>query len=63
MSFDEKLFTWKFYITNKILPIIKQVQIVDLKEFIIAALDVNNKIFMIHVAIHEQEEMPMHFKK
>ena len=51
MSFNEETLTWKFYITNEALFITKQVQIIDLKEFIIVALDVNNKTFVVYMAI------------
>ena len=51
VSFGKKTLTWKTYTTNKALPTTKQVQIVDLKEFVIAALDVNNKTFIVHMAI------------
>ena len=60
--FDEKIFTWKIYITNKALLTNKQVQIIDKKDFIIAALDANSKTFVIHVVIWKQEKMPMHSK-
>ena len=38
-------------------------QIVDPKEFVITALDVNSKTFVVHVAIQKREEMPVHSKK
>ena len=41
----------------------EQVQIIDKKDFVIAILDANNKIFVMHVAIQEQERMPIHSKK
>ena len=63
MLFGEKTFMWKYYITSKALSIIKQVQIVNLKEFIIAALNIDSKIFVMYVDIREREEMPVHFEK
>ena len=63
VSFGEETFTWKFYTINEVLPITKQVQLIDPKEFVIAALDVENKIFVVHVAIRVQKEMPVHFKR
>ena len=45
------------------LPTTEQVQIVDLKEFVIAALDVDSETFVVHVAIREQEEMLVHSKR
>ena len=63
MSFGEGTLMWKFYTTNKVLLTTKQVQIVDSKKFIIVALDIDNKTFVMHVAIKKQEEMPVHFEK
>ena len=63
VSFGKRILTWKTYTTNEALPTIEQVQIVDLKEFIIAALDVDSKTFVMHVAIREQEEMSVHSKR
>ena len=50
------------YITNKALPTTKWVQIVDPKKFVIAALDADNKTFIVRVAIKKQEEMLMRSK-
>ena len=55
--FREKTFIWKFYTTNKALLIIKQVQLVNQKKFVLAALDVDNKTFVIHMTIREQEKI------
>ena len=63
VSFDKKRLTWKSYITIKALSIIKRVQIVDPREFVIATLNVGSKIFVIYVAIQEQEGMLVHSKK
>lgn len=49
--FGKKRFIQRFYITNKVLLIIKHVQIINIKDFVIAALDANNKTFIIYVAI------------
>ena len=51
MSFGEKTLIWKTYTTNKILPTTKQVQIIDLEEFVIATLYIDNKTFVMHIAI------------
>ena len=59
VAFGEGTLMWKSYITNKALPTTEQVQLVDLKEFVIAALDVNSETFVVHVAIREQEKMAM----
>ena len=63
VSFGEGTLTWKSYTTNKALPTTKQVQIVDPKEFVIAALDMGSKTFIVYMAIQEREEMPVHSKK
>ena len=52
MVFGEEILIWKSYTSNKnILPTIKQVQLVDLKEFVIAILDANIKTFIVYMAI------------
>ena len=61
--FGEKTLTWKFYTTNKALPTTNQVQLVNPKEFVIAALDVNSKTFVVHVAIQKREVIPVHLEK
>ena len=53
VSFGKKTLTWRTYTTNKALPTTERVQIVDLKEFVIVALDVDNETFVMHVAIRE----------
>ena len=63
MSFGEETLTWKTYTTNKILPTTEQVHIVNPKEFVIAALDVNKRTFVVYMAIREQEKMPVHSKR
>ena len=61
--FGEGILTWRTYTTNEALPTTERVQIVDPKEFVIAALDVDSETFVVHVAIQEQEEMPVHSEK
>ena len=63
VAFGEKTLTWKSYTTNKALPTTEQVQLVNPKEFVIAALDVDSKTFVVHMAIREQEEMLVHAEK
>ena len=63
VSFGKKTLTWRIHTTNEALSTTKQVQIVDPKKFVIAALDVDSKTFVVHVAIREREEMPVHSKK
>lgn len=62
-SFGDETLTWWFYSTNKSLPTTERVQIVDPKEFVIAALDADSEAFVVHVAIQEQEKMPVHLEK
>ena len=59
VAFGEGTLTWKSYTTNKALPTTERVQLVDPKEFVIAALDADSETFVVHVAIREQEEMAM----
>ena len=63
MSFDEKTLMWKTYTINETLSIIEQVQIIAKKDFVIAALNTDNKTFMMYVAIWKEEEMPVYSKK
>ena len=51
--FGKKILMWKIYTTNKALSTTKQVQIINKKDFIIAALDINSKTFVMHIAIRE----------
>ena len=61
--FGERTLTWKSYTTNKVLLTSNQVQLIDPKEFVIAAFNVNSKTFVMHIAIKKQEEMPVHSKR
>ena len=63
MSFGERIFIWKTYTINKTLPIIKQVQIIDPKEFDIAVLNIDSETFVVYIAIRKQEKMLMYSKK
>ena len=63
VSFGEGTLTWRTYTINEALPTTEQVQIVDPKEFVIAALDVDSETFVVHVAIREREEMPVHSER
>ena len=57
--FGKKTLMWKSYTTSEGLPTIEQVQLVNLKEFVITALDADSETFIVHVAIREQKEMAM----
>ena len=63
VAFGEGTLTWKSYTTNKALPTTERVQLVDPKEFVIAALDADSETFVVHVAIREQEEMSVHVER
>ena len=63
ISFGKKTLTWKTYTINKALPTIEQVQIIDKKNFVIVVLNINNKIFVIYVAIWKQEKILVYFKR
>ena len=63
MSFSKIILIQKTYTINKTLPIIKQVQIIDKKDFIITVLNTNSKILMVYIIISEQEKIPIYFKK
>ena len=52
-----------FYTTNKVLPTIEQIQIINLKKFVIVTLDVDNEIFVIYIDIRKQEKILVHSKK
>ena len=63
MSFGEGTFTWKTYTTNKALLTTEQVQIINKKDFMIAALDANSETFVVYMAIQKWEKMPVYSKK
>ena len=45
--FGKETLIWKSFTINKILPTIEQVQLIDLKEFVIAALDIDIEMVVI----------------
>ena len=57
VAFGKRTLTWRSYTTNKALPTTERVQLVNPKEFVIAALDADSKTFVIHTAVWEQEEI------
>ena len=63
MLFGEGILTWRTYTIDKTLLTTKRVQIINKKDFVIAALNANNKTLVMHVAIQEQERMPVHSKR
>ena len=63
MLFDEKTLTWKTYITNKALFTIKQIQIINKNDFVIAALDADSETFVVHIAFWKWEKMPVYSER
>lgn len=53
MLFGKKRLSWRSYTTNEALPTFKQVQLINLKELVISALDTGNKTFVIYVTIQK----------
>ena len=51
IAFSKKTLMCKSYTINKALSSIERVQLVNPKKFVIAALDVDNKMFVVHMAI------------
>ena len=50
VSFAQKEFTRRSFITSEALLTIKQVKVIDQKEFAAAVLDPDEKVFVVHVA-------------
>ena len=48
--FAEQKLVWRTYTAAETLPITKRVEIIDKKEFAMAALNINNKTFVVHIA-------------
>ena len=63
MPFDGKILMQKTYTTNKALSTIEQVQIINKKNFVIVALNIDNKMFVIYMIIQEQKKMLVYFKR
>ena len=63
VSFGERTLMWKTYTTNEALPITKQVQIINKKDFVIVTLDADSEMFVMHMAFWEWEEMSVHSKR
>lgn len=51
MLFTKKIPTLRFYYTNKVISIIKQVQITNKTDFVIVVLNVKSKIFIVYMVI------------
>ena len=59
VAFGERTLPWKLYTIKKALPTIEQVPLVDPKKSVIAALDADSEIFVVHMAIRKQQEMAL----
>ena len=53
IQFFEKKLTWKSYIIAKALPTTKQIELIDKKKFVKAAVDENSETYVIYVATLE----------
>ena len=63
VSFGKGTLMWKTYTTNKALLTTKRIQIIDKKEFVIAALDADSETFIVYMAIWERTGMPVHSER
>lgn len=63
ISFDNKTFMLRIFTTKKALPTTKQVEIIDEKNFLVAVLDANSKIFVMHIAIQKYKKISVHFER
>ena len=61
--FGEETLKWRSYTINEALSTTERLQLVDPKDFVIAALNRDSKTFVVHVAIRKREEMPVHTEK
>ena len=63
IQFNKKKLTWRSYIIAEALPITKQVELMNKKEFVKAALDKNSETFVVHIATLEAplSRMTIHF--
>lgn len=48
--FNNKELRWRLYTTAKVLVSTREVELVEKKEFVIVAFDLENEIFISHVA-------------
>lgn len=59
VKFIEKELIWKTYSVREVLPITKQIQLINGKKFVIVVLDPGKRAFLIHVA-DLQSKMSIH---
>ena len=61
IRFAEREFIWRTYTVAEALPTTKRMEIIDKKEFAVAALNANNKIFVLHiVTLAKPTTIPIH---
>lgn len=55
VEFVEKIekLTWSSYITTKSLPNIRQIELINKREFVIIVLDIHSETFIIHISALE----------
>ena len=61
VDFSGRKLWWKTYTTKKALPTTRQVELVGKKEFAAAALDLESKTFVVHVALLSSDVLPISF--
>ena len=61
IRFAEQELVWRTYMAAEALSTTSRVEIIDKREFAVAALNVDNKTFVVHVAaLAEPTTMPIH---
>lgn len=50
INFNNRKLSWRLYITAKVFPTTRQVELVRMKEFATTALDPKDEIFIVHKA-------------
>ena len=51
IRFAKQKFVWRTYKAAKTLPTIRKVEIIDKREFVVAALNANEETFIVHIAV------------
>ena len=61
IRFAERELVWRTYTAAEALSMTKRVEIIDKRELVVAALNADNKIFVVHVAaLVEPTTMPIY---
>ena len=62
IRFVERELVWRIYTAAEALPITRRVEIINKREFAMAALNVDNETFIVHVvALVKPTTMPIYF--